>query len=463
MTTAYDYAQAHRDQFEQHLIDLLKIPSISTLPEHAENVQEAANWLLDDLRRIGMTHAELYQKKGYLPLVYAEWFGAGEDAPTVLIYCHYDVQPAQIEDGWDTHPFDPVKKDGRLYARGAVDSKSHVIAHLKAIESMLASAEKSPVNLKVLFEGEEESGSEHIFGFVAEHHDLLKADVCIVSDGSNPDENQPVLIYGLRGLTTMELHIIGPQRDLHSGHYGGTVHNPVQALTEILAKLHDENGRVTVPGFYDDVLPITEDERRVLSEVLPWFEHEWQAVTNAPEPWGEPDYTLNERIGARPTLEINGIAGGFYGQGFKTVLPSRARAKISCRLVPNQEPRKIAKQVADYIAQITPPTIRSEVVVLDEGAPGVVFDYNTPAMQAAIHAYEAGWGVRPILSREGGSIPVAASFQRELQIPIVLMPFGYKGCGAHSTNEYMVLEMFHKGIATAIQYHHAFAKLMAGE
>ncbi|GAB4509005.1 MAG: dipeptidase [Anaerolineae bacterium] len=456
-----NYIQQHQKDFQQAFIDLLRIPSVSTLPEHAEDVQRAAAWIIAQMQQMGMTRAELFQKPGFLPLVYGEWLEAGANAPTVLVYCHYDVQPATIEDGWDTHPFDPTEKDGKLYARGAVDSKAHVVAHLKAVEAMLASDEKSPVNIKLLFEGEEESGSEHIFGFVAENPDLLRADVCVISDGSNPEVDQPLLVYGMRGITTMEVHVIGPQRDLHSGHYGGSVHNPLQALAEIIAQLHDADGRVTVPGFYDEVLPLTDDERQVLAEIRPIVENEWEAITNAPQPWGEPEYTINERIGARPTLEINGMAGGFYGTGFKTVLPSRAIAKISCRLVPDQDPQRIAALVSEHIARLTPPTVRSEVVILEEGAPGVLFDYTTPAMHAAVRAYEQGWGVKPILSREGGSVPVTAAFQKALGLPIISMPFGYKGCGAHSTNEYMVLDMFHKGIATAIHFHYAIAELMA--
>lgn len=457
VTTPHEYAAAHAEVFQYELIELLKIPSISTLREHAEDVMRAAHWLIANMKRIGMTRAEMFQKPGYLPIVYGEWMGAGEDAPTVLVYCHYDVQPAYMEDGWDTAPFQPTQRDGKLYARGAVDSKGHVVAHLKAVESLLSTLEKSPVNIKLIFEGEEESGSEHIFEFVAQNHDLLKCDVVVISDGSNPDINQPVLDYGLRGITTMELVITGPQKDLHSGHYGGTVHNPIQALAEILAQLHDADGRVNVPGFYDDVLPLSDEERIVLADVKPWIEKEWGEVTGAPQPWGEPDFDLHERIGARPTLEFNGIAGGFAGQGFKTVLPSKAIAKISCRLVPQQDPQRIVEQVRERIMALVPPTVTAELTILEEGAPGVLFDYHHPAMQAVVTAYEKGWGVKPILERAGGSIPVAATFQHELQSPIVLMPFGYKGNGAHSTNEHIYLEMFHKGIATAIHFHQTFA------
>lgn len=458
--TPHDYARAHAERFRQQLIDLLCIPSISTLPAHAADVQRAAEWLVEDMRRIGLS-AGITQQPGFLPLVYAEWLGAGADAPTVLVYCHYDVQPAEISDGWDTDPFDPIEHDGKIYARGAVDSKAHVIAQLKAIESLLA-AGQCPVNIKVLFEGEEESGSEHIFDFVARHKDRLQADVCVVSDGSMPGIHQPALVYGLRGIITMELRVTGPARDLHSGHYGGNVHNPIQALAEIIARLHNSNGGVSVPGFYDDVLPITAAERAALGESLPWTEREWHEVTGAPRPWGEAQYTLLERSGARPTLEINGIAGGFYGTGFKTVLPASATAKISCRLVPNQQPQRIYQQVRDYITRITPPTVRAELTALELGAPGVLLDRDTPAMRAAVSAYEKGWGARPIFTREGGSVPVVAAFQEHLGMPIMLMPFGYKGCGAHGPNEHMYIEMFHKGIDTAIHFYQTLSEFTQG-
>lgn len=458
MTRAHDYAKAHRERFKAQLIELLRIPSVSTLPQHAADVQRAADWLVADMRRIGLERAEIHRQPGCLPLVYGEWLGAGSDAPTVLIYGHYDVQPAAPEDGWESDPFQPVERAGRLYARGAVDSKSHVIAQLKAVESLLAAEEHPPVNLKLLFEGEEESGSAHIFRFVAANRERLRAEACVICDGSMPHPRQPVLACGLRGIVEMELTVSGPARDLHSGHYGGTVHNPIQALAEILAQLHDEEGRVAVPGFYQDVLPLDEEERAALAEGMPWVEAEWQAVTGAPKPWGEPEYRLHERIGARPTLEFNGIAGGFAGPGFKTVLPARASARISCRLVPRQDPRRIYELVRAHVRQLTPPTVRSELRLVDPGAPGVLLDRHTPAMQAALRAYERGWGARPIFTREGGSVPVVSAFQQELQTPLVLMAFGYKGCGAHGPNEHVYLDMFYQGIDTAIYFCYELAQ-----
>lgn len=448
---ALDFAQQESSRFESQLKEILRIPSISTLPEHAEDVRRAADWLLADMRRIGL-QAKTYEQPGFLPLVYGEWLGAGENAPTVLVYCHYDVQPAEMVDGWVTNPFEPVEKDGKIYARGAVDSKSHVLIQLKAAESLLSVAGGSPVNIKLLFEGEEESGSEHIFNFVRDQPDMLRSDVIIVSDGSMPDVNQPVLVYGLRGIIMTELLVTGPARDLHSGHYGGSVHNPAQALAEIIAGLHDAQGHVTVPGFYDSVRPMDEEERAELRRTLPWIESEWGKVTEAPAHWGEPEFTLLERIGARPTLEINGMAGGFHGFGFKTVLPAKAVAKISCRLVPDQDPADIFARLRDFIAKIAPPTVRTELRLLDPGAAGILVARDSAAMRAAESAYHRSWGVRPIFSREGGSIPVVEAFLRHLDKPLVMMPFGYKGCGAHGPNEHVYLEMFHKGIRAMLYF-----------
>ncbi len=457
MTTALDYAKSHRDRFTDQLLELLRIPSVSTLPDHAEDVRRAAEWLAADMVHLGLT-AEVVHAPPHHPLVYGEWLGAGPDAPTVLIYCHFDVQPAALEDGWQTDPFQPVERDGRIYARGAVDSKSHVIANLKAVEALLNADDPCPVNVKLLFEGEEETDSSHIFRFVRENKARLGADVCIVSDGSMPDPDTPVLTYGLRGIMELELTVSGPKRDLHSGQYGGNVHNPIQALAEILAQLHDADGRVAVPGFYDDVPPFTDEERTALADIQPMVEAEWHRATGAPQPWGEPDYHLHERAMVRPTLEINGIAGGFFGPGFKTVLPSKAIAKISCRLVPEQDPQRIYQQVCDHITTLTPPTVRTSFTWLD-GAPAVLLALDTPAMQAAIAAYERGWGVRPLLHRAGGSVPVVAGFQHDLQVPLALLGYGYKGGGAHGPNEYAIVDMFYRGIDTTIHFCQQFAAL----
>lgn len=457
-----DYAKEHAYAFRAALVDLLRIPSISTQTAHAPDVERAAQWLIEAMTRIGMT-ARAYQADGYLPIVYGEWLGAGADKPTVLVYGHYDVQPAQQSDGWLTDPFTPTERDGKLYARGAVDSKSHVLIQLKAVESLLLTG-GAPVNIKLMFEGEEESGSAHIFKFVADNPDLLRCDVCVVSDGSLPDVNQPVLDYGLRGLApSMELIVTGPQRDLHSGHYGGTTHNPIHALAHILAGLHDAQGRVTVPGFYDGVDPLTDEERAVLTPIASWFESDWRTVTGAPQPWGDPDYRIHERIMVRPTLEFNGIIGGYTGEGGKTVIPSRASAKITCRLVPHQDPLHVFEAVRDHINRLTPPTVRAELLYVEDGSPAVVIDRHSEAVRAADAAYRKGWGVAPLYAREGGSIPVVSALMQHLDTQMVLMPFGYKGGGAHSTNEYVVWEMFHKGIDTMLYFYDEIAQRLHKE
>lgn len=456
--TPQDYAKTYAHRFLDEFKTLIRFRSISTQTAHAPDVRSAADWLVNDMRQIGMDHVEMIDMPGGRhPLVLGEWPGAGVDAPTVMVYSHYDVQPAEISDGWQTDPFDPVERDGKIFARGATDSKIHVMAHLKAVECLLAAEEKPPVNIRLIFEGEEESGSETLEAYIRQDGDRLRSDVCVISDGSVIAPDQPSLITGLRGIVTMELHVTGPANDLHSGHFGGNVHNPAQALAEIIAKLHDESGRVTVPGFYDDVRPLDDDERAALQPVNAWIEREWQEVAAAPQSWGDLDYTLHERAGARPTLEINGIAGGYAGEGFKTVLPARALAKISCRLVVDQDPQRILAAIRDYVAQITPPTVRSEIIPLEMGAPAVVLDRSTQAMQAAARAYEKGWGVTPIYERAGGSVPIAYAV-KSIADEIVMMGFAYKGGRAHGPNENAVIDMFYKGIDTAIQFYEEYAK-----
>lgn len=450
MSPAHDYVESNFEAFQTQLYDWLSIPSISTSPAHKQDVERAAGWLADEMRRIGLDTVEIISTPGH-PLVYGEWLGAGEGAPTVLIYGHYDVQPALLSDGWYSEPFSPAERDGFIFARGASDDKGQTFTHLKAVESLLAGGHRAPVNFKFLIEGEEEIGSLHLPDFVQTNRERLKATVCVISDSGMPSSDQPAIVYALRGLVQVELIVTGPSSDLHSGAYGGAVHNPAQALAEIIARLHIGDGSVAVPGFYEDVLPLSADERAELQKTA-WDINEWRKVTGAPMPWGEADYAIHERTGARPTLEINGMAGGYYDEGFKTVLPAKAWAKISCRIVANQDPQRIAQLVCDYITQITPPTVRSEFHSV-HGTPACYVDIHTPAMQAAISAYEKGWGKKPIFMREGGSIPVVADFQKELDLPVILMGFGLNDDGAHSTNERFSVEMFRKGIHTAIHFY----------
>jgi acetylornithine deacetylase/succinyl-diaminopimelate desuccinylase-like protein len=455
MTNAHDYAKTNGLHFREQLKDWLRIPSVSTLPEHKPDMQKAAEWLAADMRKIGFDKVEILPTKGH-DVVYAEWLGAGVNAPTVLIYGHYDVQPAVVADGWDNDPFDPVERDGKLYARGSTDDKGQVFAQLKSVESLFA-AGKPPVNLKFLVEGEEEIGSTHLGEFVRQNRDRLKADVCVISDSGIKDINNPSISYSTRGLMYMEIEVFGPKQDLHSGGYGGIVHNPAQALAEIIAQLHKPDGSVAVPGFYDDVRPLEQRERAELQKSAR-TDDEWKADTGVSGFWGEEGYALHERIGARPTLEINGMVSGFYGAGSKTVLPAKALAKISCRLVPDQEPHKIFELVKDYLLKLTPPTVRSEVRLIAEAYPAVM-DIFSPMMQAASGAYEKAWGKKPVYDRGGGTLPIIADFQRELGgLPVILMGFGLPGDGAHGPNESFTLDMFHKGIDTAIYFYEAIGK-----
>lgn len=448
-TAAHEYTRANAARFRQQLHDFLRIPSVSTDPARRGDMQRAADWLAADMRRAGFTTVEVIPTAGH-PVVYGEWLGAGADVPTVLVYGHYDVQPAAMEDGWHSDPFEPVERDRRIYARGSTDDKGQAFAQVKAAEALLANGGKPPVNLKYLIEGEEEIGTPHLGAFIAENRERLRADVVVISDSSIKDIDQPSIDYSTRGLTYLELEVTGPKQDLHSGGYGGIVHNPAQALAEIIAQLHNPDGSVAVPGFYDDVLPLKENERQAL-QASAKSEESWREETGVPQFWGEAGYALHERIGARPTLEINGFASGFYGVGSKTVLPAKALAKISCRLVPNQEPLKIFELVRDHLLRLTPPTVRSEVRLLAQAYPAVM-DIESSAMRAASRAYEKGWGRAPVYERGGGTLPIIADFQRLLNAPVILMGFGLMGDGAHGPNESFSVEMFHKGIDTAIYF-----------
>ncbi len=452
MNSPYEYAKANQERFLDEYQELLRIRTISTQPQHAADVTRAAEWLQAMMLRIGMTRAEvILMPGGRCPLVLGEWDGADADAPTILIYCHYDVQPAEVADGWHTEPFEPTIKDGRLYCRGAVDSKLHVMSNLKAVESWLAQAEKPKVNIKVILEGEEESGSENINAFVAKHPERLRSDIAVISDGAILAPHQPSLTYGLRGVAALELHVSAPVSDLHSGHWGGSVHNPIQALTEILAQLHDEQGWITVPGFYDDVDDVTAKDRALLKQVEPFLQAEWDDVVSAPAVWGEPDYTLPERLGARPTLEINGIHGGYTGPGMKTVLPARAFAKITCRLVPRQDPARVLRCVVAHIKNIAPKTVAVDFQFGGMGAGAVLLDVDGLAMQSAATAYRHAWDVEPVFERSGGSVPIAFECMKVAN-EVVIMSYGLKSGRAHGPNENIYLQNFYNGIQASIKF-----------
>ena len=452
MGNPYQYAKDNQDRFLDEYQELLRIRTISTQPQHAGDVARAAEWLKAMMLKIGMKRAEvILMPEGRCPLVLGEWDGAGDNAPTILIYCHYDVQPAEVADGWDTEPFEPTIKDGRLYCRGAVDSKLHVMSNLKAVESWLAQDEKPKVNIKVVLEGEEESGSENINAFVAKHPERLAADIAMISDGAILAPDQPSLTYGLRGVTALELHVGAPVSDLHSGHWGGSVHNPIQALSEILAQLHDENGTVTVPGFYDDVDDVTARDRALLEKAAPFLQAEWDDVVSAPAVWGESEYILPERLGARPTLEINGIHGGYTGAGMKTVLPASAFAKITCRLAPRQDPTRVLRCVVDHIKDIAPETVNVDFQFGGMGAEAVLLDVDGLAMRSAAEAYAYAWGAEPVFERSGGSVPIAFECMKVAD-EVVIMSYGLKSGRAHGPNENIYLGNFYKGIQATIKF-----------
>lgn len=458
MTSPKDYAKENNDRFVDELIDLLRIPSVSTMPAHADDMQKTAQWLHDHCLELGMTRAEVFQTDLH-PIVYAEWMGAGEDKPTVLVYGHYDVQPPDPLELWKTEPFEPTIRDGNLYARGATDDKGQLFIHLKVFEAFMKTEGRFPVNLKVIFEGEEEMGSDTLFEFIPEHTELLKADVAVISDTGMPSPDLPTIVYGLRGMIYTELLVTGPIKDLHSGMYGGTVHNPAQAVAEIVATMHDAEGRITVDGFYDNVRDLDATEHEMAEQMVPLFDKNWHAEAGAPAMWGESDFNSVERIGGRPTLEINGIHGGFTEKGGqKTVIPSEALAKISCRLVPDQDPDRIFDLLEKHIAKHTPPTINAKLNRLSS-AKAVVIEYDSPAMQVAVQAIEEVFGKTPVFTREGGSIPVVLLFKDTLKVPVVMLGFGLPDDNLHAPNEKFTLEMFEKGIQTCIVFFDGLGKL----
>lgn len=446
---AREYSRANGERFLQELLETLRIPSLSGDPAYAEEVRRMADWLAEHLRALGLAKVAVMPTAGH-PVVYGEWMGAGPDRPTLLVYGHYDVVPAAIEDGWETDPFEPVVKDGKIYARGATDDKGQLFIHVKALESYLQTAGRAPVNVKFLLEGEEEVASPNLAPFIEEHLDLLAADVCVISDSSMRAIEEPAITHSLRGMTYLEVHVRGPREDLHSGFFGGAAHNPVNALAEIIARLHNPDGTIAVPGFYDDVVPLTDDEREMIARIS-MTEEEFKEATGVPAVWGDERFTIRERVSARPTLDVNGIWGGYAGPGPKTIIPAQAGAKISSRLVGNQDPHRIFELVKSYIESIAPETVEVTVELLTTGMPALI-PYDLPEMQAAARAYERGWGYAPVFTRGGGSIPVVADIKEMLGIPVVMMGYGLDSDGLHAPNEHYRIDMFQRGIETAIVY-----------
>jgi acetylornithine deacetylase/succinyl-diaminopimelate desuccinylase-like protein len=437
----------HRERWLEELKQFIRFPTVSAQPAHADDLKKCASWLADHLRRIGLRNVQVFPTKRH-PLVYADWKGAAD--PTVLIYGHYDVQPVEPLSEWRNPPFEPVVQGDDLYGRGACDNKGQMFAHIKALEFYLRTSRTLPVNVKCLFEGEEEIGSPNLPSFVTRNKRALAADVAVVSDTRMLGPGHPALTYALRGGLSLELEVNGPGHDLHSGNFGGAIHNPVQALCEIIAKLHDKDGRIAISGFYDRVRRWDDRERRYMRKTGP-SDEKILSDAKAGRKWGERGYTLYERTTIRPALTLNGILGGYQGEGGKAVIPARSLAKINIRLVPDQNPREIETLFRAHIASITPPTVRSSVRTLLGNYP-TVLDRRHPAMDAAARAYVRGFGRAPVFIRSGGSIPIVNTFLRTLGIPTVLMGFALPDDRIHAPNEKFHLPNLHRGIVTCLSF-----------
>jgi len=449
-----DYQAQNKDRFLNELLDLLRIPSISAKSEHKADMQQCAEAVKARLLEAGADKVEIYPTDGH-PLVYGEKI-IDPGKPTVLVYGHYDVQPADPLELWNSGPFDPLIKDGKIYARGSCDDKGQFYMHVKALETMVKTNSLS-TNIKFCIEGEEEVGSPNLGKFVASHKELLKADCVLISDSAMISLDTPSIDIGVRGLSYIEVEVTGPNRDLHSGVYGGAVANPITILAKMIASCHDENNHITIPGFYDDVVNATEEERKLMA-LAPYDEQEYKDDLGVKELWGEKGYSTNERTGIRPTLELNGIWGGYQGEGAKTVLPSKATAKISTRLVPNQSSEKITAMLLAHFKKIAPSYVSVHAFEHHGGEP-----YMTPidskAYKAAAKAMEITFGKTPIPVRGGGSIPICALFEKELGIKIVFMGFGLDSDNLHSPNEKFNLDNFYKGIETIPYFHKCFAEM----
>ena len=437
-----EYIDGEIDRFQEELEAFLRIPSISTTPRHADDVEACAGWLAAHVEAAGIDEVEVVETDGH-PIVVAE-HRVSDDAPTLLVYGHYDVQPTEPDELWTSPPFEPSVRDGRLYARGAADDKGQVHMHLKALETRLATGAGLPVNVKLVLEGEEEVGSEHLGAFLRGNADRLACDAILISDTAMFAPDLPCVTTGLRGIAYMEMVVRGPATDLHSGSYGGAVVNPANALAGILAALRDGDGRVTIPGFYDAVRPITDEERADLAR-LPMDEETVRAGVGAPALGGEDGYSMLERLWFRPTLDVNGLLSGWTGEGSKTVLPSHAMAKVSMRLVPDQDPETIEDAFERHVKALAPEGVTVEIERFHHGTPWVA-DTDHPIFDAAREALEAGFGTAPAFIREGGSIPIIPMFERTFRAPALLVGFALPGCNAHAPNEWIDLGVYRNGI-----------------
>jgi acetylornithine deacetylase/succinyl-diaminopimelate desuccinylase-like protein len=455
MDNVIDFINVNRDRYLDELKALLAIPSISALPEHKDDVRRCADWCAAEMRRIGLQNVRLIETPGH-PVVYGDWLGAPA-APTILFYGHYDVQPVDPLELWESPPFEATIRDGEIYARGSADDKGQVFMHLKAIEAHLKQTGRLPVNMKFILEGEEEVGSEHLDDFIKAHKEELAADVVIISDSPMFARGVPSICYGLRGLVYFQLDLRGSSTDLHSGSFGGAVANPAFVLAQMIAQMKDRSGRVRIPGFYDDVQPLQDAERQAWAS-LPFNEKKYRKDFGIPKVYGESGYSTLERTWARPTLEVNGMLSGFTGEGAKTVLPAVAMAKISMRLVPNQDPNKIADLFQKYLEDAVPKTVELKITRMHGGKPWMT-SFDNPFVQAAGRAIEKGFGRAPIFTREGGSIPVVSTFQEELGVPSVLFGVGLPDENAHAPDERLDLGNFHNGIIASAYLYQEIAQL----
>ncbi|MBR0296869.1 MAG: dipeptidase [Paludibacteraceae bacterium] len=456
--TIQDFIQSNRERFLSEWASLIRIPSVSCQPEHKADMLRCAEQWKQLLLAAGCQKAEIMPSKGN-PFVYAEYSvsnqpsaNSGKRIPTVLVYSHYDVMPAEPLDQWLSNPWEPEVRDGRLYARGADDDKGQAMIQAKAFEYMVQTGQLQ-CNVKFIFEGEEEIGSPSLEAFIEEHKDLLQCDIILVSDTSMIGKETPSITTGLRGLAYWQIEVDGPNRDLHSGHFGGAVKNPLNALCEMLSKVVDDKGRITIPGFYDDVLPIPQAERDMIAQI-PFSEDAYKAAIDVDALFGEDGYSTLERNSCRPSFDICGMWGGYTGEGSKTVLPSKAFAKVSCRLVANQDHEKISRAFVDYMQQIAPIGVRVKVIPM-HGGQGYVCPIDIPEYKAAEKGFEIAFGKRPLAARRGGSIPIISDFERVLGVKTILMGFGLEKNAIHSPNESMDLEVWEKGIIAVTEFYKA--------
>jgi acetylornithine deacetylase/succinyl-diaminopimelate desuccinylase-like protein len=455
MNQVVDFINVHRDRYVEELKQYLAIPSVSALPQHAADVRRCAEWTAEALRTAGLNGVELIETPGN-PVVYGEWLGA-PGKPTILYYGHYDVQPVDPVNLWTTPPFEATIRDGEIYARGSADDKGQVFMHIKAVEAHIKQGGGLPCNIKFFIEGEEEVGSVHLDDFVRSHKEKLAADVVVISDSPMFDRGIPSICYGLRGLAYFQIDMRGTKSDLHSGSFGGAVANPAFVLAQVLAQMKDRSGRIKIPGFYDDVRELSEAERAEWKK-LPFNETRYRKELGAPKLFGETGYSTLERVWARPTFEVNGLLSGFTGEGAKTVLPAVSMAKISMRLVPDQDPQKIGDLFEAYLKKIAPKTVDLTVTRMHGGKPWMT-EFDNKYVRAAGRAIELGFGKAPVFNREGGSIPVVSTFQQELGLPSVLFGIGLPDENAHAPDEKLDLGNFHNGIIASAYLYREIAGL----